>query len=389
MGKGARAGMVTIPDVAKESGVSTATAARALGGYGSVSAATHERVLAAAATLGYSPNGLARSLITGTTHTLGVVLADIENPFFYTALRGITDAARSRGFDVLLSNTEEDPDNERKALTTLAERRVDGLIICPADGADRSDLTRIVASGLPVVLLDRRVAKLDADMVGLDNHQAATEATRYLIEQGHTRIAIVTGGSSSILPRLTRPGMKGVETISVTTLGARAAGYRDALASAGIQVRSEYLSAAGFRRDDAAAATRTLMGLKEPPTAILAFDSILTLGVLLGLRELNIRCPEEVSLLGFDDAEWAEATSPPLTVMRQPVYQIGVKACELLLDRAEGRGRRAAQHRLKGHLIERGSVAAPPSTVLRLPTAGAHSTRARPEGHAQQVALTS
>lgn len=363
MRKAGRVSMVTIPDVARQSGVSTATAARALGGYGSVSPATHRRVVAAASALGYRPNSVARSMITGTTHTLGVVLADIENPFFYRALRGITDTARSRGYDVVLANTDEDAQIERKALTTLAERRVDGLIICPANGEDRSHLSDVIDSGLPVVLLDRQVAGLDVDMVGLDNRQAAAEATRLLIEHGHSRIAIVTGGPPSILSKLRRPGMRGVQNISVTTLGARAAGYRDAIISAGIEMRPEYLSASGFHRDDAAAATRAFMELSRPPTAVLAFDSILTLGVLLALGETHLRCPDDVSVLGFDDAEWAEVVSPPLSVVRQPVYEIGAKACELLLDRVKGRGRRPSQHRLRGHLIARGSVASPPPTT--------------------------
>lgn len=359
MRKDRQTGMSTIPDVARKSGVSTATAARALGGYGSVSPATHQRVLAAAAALGYRRNSLARSMITGTTHTLGVVLADIENPFFYRALRGITDTARSRGFDVVLANTDEDADIERKALATLAERRVDGLIICPTDGQDRSHLGDLIRSGMPVVLLDRQVSGLKADMVGLDNRQAAAEATRCLIHYGHERIAIVTGGPGAVLPRLRRPGMAGVQNISVTTLGARAAGYRDALVSAGIPLRPEYVSATGFHREDASSATQTFMQLPQPPTAILAFDSILSLGVLLALRELKLHCPHDVSLLGFDDAEWAEVVSPPLSVLRQPVYEIGVKACELLLERVRGVDRRPAQHRLKGRLIERESVARP------------------------------
>jgi LacI family transcriptional regulator len=353
--------MATIHDVAKQAGVSTATAARALGGYGSVSATTSERVLEAATALGYRPNGLARSMITGTTQTLGVVLADIENPFFYRALRGITDTARSRGYDVVLVNTDEDSQNERKALTVLSERRVDGLIICPANGDDRSHLSELVASGLPVVLLDRPVPGLASDMVGLDNRQAAAEATRCLIAQGHTRIAIVTGGPNSVEPRLRRPGMKGVENISVTTLGARAAGYRDALAAARIELRPDFLSANGFHREDAVAATKALMSLTEPPTAILAFDSVLSLGVLLAFRELELRCPDDVSLIGFDDAEWAEVVTPPLSVLRQPVYEIGAKACELLVDRIAGVDRRPSQHRLKGRLIERSSVASPRS----------------------------
>lgn len=360
MSRATRNGSVTIPDVARESGVSTATAARALGSYGSVSAATQERVLAAAAALGYRRNALARSMITGTTHTLGVVLADIENPFFYRALRGITDSARSHGFDVVLANTDEDAELERKALTTLAERQVDGLIICPANDAGPDHLQGLSDSGTPVVLLDRQVPGLHADMVGLDNHRSAVTATECLLGRGHRRIGIVTGGDPELLPRLRRPGMRGVQNISVTTLGPRAAGYRDALESAAIELRPEYVTARGFRSDDAAVATKELMALPEPPTAILAFDSVLTLGVLSALRELGLRCPTDVSVLGFDDADWAEVVSPPLSVLRQPVYEIGVKACELLLRRVEGWGGRPAQHRLKGRLIERESIAPPP-----------------------------
>ncbi|MFN2539921.1 MAG: LacI family DNA-binding transcriptional regulator, partial [Mycobacteriales bacterium] len=296
--------------MARHAGVSTATAARALGGYGSVSPSTHQRVLVAAATLGYRPNGLARSMITGTTHTLGVVLADIENPFFYRALRGITDTARSRGYGVVLTNTDEDADVEREALTTLVERRVDGLIVCPAEGGDRSHLTDTVGSGLPMVLLDRHVPGLAVDMVGLDNRRAAADATRCLIEHGHTRIAIVTGGRDPVLPTLTQRNVRGIQRSSVTT-PARAAGYRDAMVEAGLELRPEYLSATGFHRDDAASATEALMNLSQPPTAILAFDGILSLGVLLALRRLGRRCPDEVSVLGFDDAEWAEVVSPP------------------------------------------------------------------------------
>lgn len=356
----AGAGASTIHDVARQAGVSTATAARALGGYGSVSPATHERVVAAAASVGYRPNGLARSMITGTTHTLGVVLADIENPFFYRALRGITDTARSRGYDVVLTNTDEDADIERQALTTLVERRVDGLIVCPAEGGDRAHLTDTIASGLPMVLLDRHVAGLDVDMVGLDNRRAAADATRRLIEHGHTRIAIVTGGRDPVLDTLGQRGSRSVHRSAVTT-PARAAGYRDAMVAAGLEVRPEYVGGSGFHRDEAAAATEALMSLPEPPTAILAFDSILTLGVLLGLRRLGRHCPEEVSVLGFDDAEWTEVVSPPLSVVRQPVYEIGSKACTLLLDRIDGLGRRPSQHRLRGQLIERESTGTVPA----------------------------
>lgn len=359
MGHNGATGMATVLDVAKLAGVSTATAARALGGYGSVSPATLQRVQAAAAELGYRPNALARSMITGLTHTIGVVLADIENPFFYGALRGITDTARSRGFDVLLANTDEDPADERSAVAALVERRIEGLILCPTDGESRAHLNDLINSGMPIVLLDRPMRGLKADSIGLDNRQAAAEATRHLIALGHRRIGIITGGPPEAEELLRRPQMKGVERIGNTTFPARAAGFRDTMLAAGIEPRPEYLSAGGFHRHDAETATRELMRLEQPPTAIIAFDSILTLGALLAFRDLGLRCPADVSLVGFDDADWAEVVSPPLTVVRQPVYDIGVKACQLLLDRIKNPDRKVSTHRLKGAFIERASTAPP------------------------------
>ncbi len=355
------AGMATVLDVAKVAGVSTATAARALGRYGSVSPSTQQRVLDAAAQIGYRPNGLARSMITGQTHSIGAVLADIENPFFYGVLRGISDTARRHGFDVLLANTDEDPIDERKAVSALFERRVEGLILCPVEGDDRSQLRSIIDSNVPVVLLDRPASGLRVDSVGLDNRRAAYEVTSYLLELGHRRIGLVTGGTKALQDTLRQPGMKGVERIPLTTLGTRAAGYRDALLEAGIEPRMDYLTSGGFHRDDATESVRELMGRPDPPTAIVAFDSILALGAMLGLRAMGLRCPDDVSLIGFDDAEWAEVVSPSLSVLRQPVHEIGVKACELLLRRIGDRDRRHTHHRLRGRLVTRGSTAPPPS----------------------------
>jgi LacI family transcriptional regulator len=359
-----RRGIATIPDVARQAGVSTATAARALGGYGSVRAQTRDRVLAVAEELGYRANSLARSMITGSTHTLGVVLSDIENSFFHRALRGVADTARAHGYEVLLSNTDEDLETERKAVSVLAERRVDGLVVCPTDDGDHAHLEAVISSGIPVVLLDRRVSGLAADTVGIDNRKAAKEATTRLIEQGHRRIGILTGGTpASVGRRLSTPAMKGVERLAATTVGARAAGYRDALLAAGVSPRPEYLSANGFHREDAAAATRSMMMLPEPPTAIFAFDSVLALGALQAFRAMGLHCPADVSLIGFDDAEWAEVVSPPLSVVAQPVYEIGVAACNLLLARINGEQKRPVHQRLRTTFVDRESVAAPPGSM--------------------------
>jgi DNA-binding LacI/PurR family transcriptional regulator len=354
------AGAATVLDVARAAGVSTATAARALGGYGSVSPATLQRVQDAAAAIGYRANGLARSMITGLTHSIGVVLADIENPFFYGVLRGISDTARARGYDVLLANTDEDPDDERKAVSALFERRVEGLVLCPVEGDEPAQLRSMVRSNVPIVLLDRPAPGLSVDSVGLDNRRAAYDVTTHLLGLGHRRISLVTGGTSAAEAALRRPGMRDVERIPFTTLGARAAGYRDALLDAGIEPRADYLTAGGFRRDDATESVRRLMSLPEPPTAVVAFDSILALGTLLGLRAAGLRCPDDVSVVGFDDADWAEVVSPSLSVLRQPVHEIGVKACDLLVGRIADPQRRRRHHRLPGTLVLRGSTGPPP-----------------------------
>lgn len=360
-GRTGRAGVATLGEVAVAAGVSTATAARALGGYGSVSSATRERVEAAARRLDYRPNVLARSMITRTTKTIGAVLSDIENPFFSRALRGVSDAAHRHGYEVVLVNTDEDSEIERQAVRVLRERRVDGLVVSPSESGDVDHLMAAIRSGIPVVLLDRRIPGLPADTVGIDNRAAAREATTRLLSLGHKRIALVTGAPPVAAELLGGARLRGVERAVGSTAGLRAAGYRDALLAAGLEPDLRYISADGFRRDDAARATGALLALPEPPTAIIALDSILALGVLQGLADLGVTCPAKVSVIGFDDADWAEAVSPPLTVVAQPVHRIGEVAGELLLARLAGHSRRPVHRRLPTTFIERSSTAPPPA----------------------------
>ncbi len=349
-------GMATLAHVAAEAGVSTATAARALGDYGSVKPVTRERVLEAAQRLGYRANTLARSMITGSTRTIGVVLSDIENPFFSKALRGISDVGHRNGYELMVLNTDESVDIEREAVRVLLEKRVDGLVVSPSDGAHVEHLSRALGSGTPVVLLDRRVRGLAADTVGIDNRATARDATRRLIELGHRRIALVTGAPPALAALLREADGADLAKAPGGTTALRAAGYRDALGEAGISVDPRYVSADGLRRDDAARATARLLALDEPPTAIIALDSLLSLGVLQAFADLGTRCPEAVSLIGFDDDDWAEAVSPPLSVVSQPVYRIGETAAELLLSRIAGGTGRPAHRRLPTTYVERASA---------------------------------
>ena len=174
----------------------------------------------------------------------------------------------------------------------MAERRVDGLVVCPADGPDRTHLGSVIAAGIPVVLLDRNVAGLRADTVGIDNRKAARAATEYLLAHGHRDIAIVTGGTHEMLERMLRPAMKGIERVTSTTVGARAAGFRDAMAAAGVSIRPELISSGGYRREDGEAETARLLALKDRPTAILAFDAMQSLGAFHAIARVGVRCPQ-------------------------------------------------------------------------------------------------
>ena len=308
----------TIPDVAALAGVSVATAARVLGGYGSTSPAVREKVTAAAATLGYRRNSLARSMITGRTHTIGLVVADIENPFFARAARGVADVAHKAGYEVLLVNSDEDPATERAAVRTLSERQVDGLIIAPASSAEAGHLVELRARHTPVVLLDRTLPGLDVDAVIVDNERAARRAVEHLTGLGHRRIAL-----------LTSQGL-------IHTNQARLSGYLQGLEAAGATPSDELIRMAQYTREAAVREAEIVLGLPDPATAIFTTDNLMSLGAYEGAQRARRAVPDEVSLIGFDDLEWTTIVRPPLTVVVQPVYELGAAAATRLFARLSG-----------------------------------------------------
>lgn len=349
--------------MAARAGVSTSTAARALGGYGAVSPIVRERVVSAAATLGYRRNSLARSMITGTTHTIGLVVADIENPFFARAARGVADVAHAAGYEVLLVNSDEDPTIERAAVRTLYEKRVDGLIVAPASTDTSPHVGELLLRGTPVVLIDRVVAGLDADAVLVDNEEAARRAIEHLTSLGHRRIAL-----------LTSQGL-------IHTNQARLAGYLQGLTAAGIDVDQLLVRMAAYTRDAAVGEVEAILRLPDPPTAIFTTDNLMTLGAVEGTQRAGKRVPEEVSIVGFDDLEWTTIISPPLTVVAQPVYELGATAATRLLARIAGDEGPSQVHTLPTTFVVRGSTAAAPGApgsgapVLVAPATG--SSRGR------------
>jgi LacI family transcriptional regulator, galactose operon repressor len=331
---------VTIHDVARLSHVSVATAARALGGYGYVSAGARARVEDAARTLGYVPNSLARALASGVTGVIGLVVGDIENPFFAAAARGLADVVEKRGYTLLLANSDEDEARERAAVAALRSRRVDGLVVTPHAGSASPHLRAAVES-TPVVLLDRTVRGLGVDAVTVDNAAGARAATEHLLAHGHRRIGIV------------------MDEPVIASSAERLRGYRAALAAAGAERDRALVSVGGSSRAGGYRAASALLALAPRPTAIFSADNFMTVGTMHALRDAGLRVPRDVSVVGFDDLEWTTLIDPPLTVVAQPAGELGGEAGRRILARIDGATGRPRRIRLETELILRGSVAPP------------------------------
>lgn len=311
--------MSTINDVARRAGVSAMTVSRVVNNSGYIGAETRARVEEAIETLGYVPNALGRQLRSKQTKLLGLVLSDITNPFFTTIARGVEDAARAGGFNVVFCNTDESETEERRYLRTLVERQVDGILLVPASSSGAS-LRLLAAQRIPVVLIDRRVRRPNVDSVGADSEAGARDAVRHLIDLGHRRIAVLSGRAD------------------VSTSADRVAGARHALAEAGLALDErlvafgDYNYAEGNGTDGYEMARRVL-AVEPRPTAILAANNFIALGALRALREARIAVPDEVSIVAFDDLPPDWVVEPFLTVVAQPAYEIGRTAAEVLLER--------------------------------------------------------
>jgi LacI family transcriptional regulator len=345
-----------VADVAKAAQVSKAQAARALGNYGAVSDDVRERVLAAAEELAYRPNELARSMNTGKSHTLGVVVGDIENPHFGLATRGITDAAKKRGFNVILINTDEETAAEVEAVQVLLDKRVDGLIVAPASSVETQHLQRVHESGRPLVLLDRTASGLDVETVSVDMAGISYESTLYLLEAGHRRIAFISTLKSDA------PYTAGMELES-SQISERLDGMRRAFEEKGLSYPEDLVRLNAGDTGSIRKITHDLLERGEAATAIVASDGLIALSVVEAIQEVGLTIPADVSFLMYDDFAWTRLTTPPLTVIAQPVYEMGTAAAEALIGQIEGRKPVPTAPALTARLIRRGSVGAPLSAV--------------------------
>ena len=339
--------MATIKDVAAKAGVSTATVSHVVNGSRAVSVETKKKVKAAIKALKYRPDGIARSMRVAQTGTIAVLIADVTNPFFADFVRGVEDTAHQRGerYNLLLCNTEENTAREERALDLVLERRIDGIVMAPA-GGNETILADLVDSGLPLVFGDRKLKGVQADTVVADNFDAAGDLTRHLISIGHRRIGLLEARLAS------------------SAIQERVAGFRDALAKAGLALDPRDVVTSLSNIDAADAAGAAFLDPGNRPDAVFCTNNFMTLGMMQALIGKNLRCPEDMAVVGFDDFPWAAAFRPRLTVVAQPAYEIGREAATLLFDRISGRRTGAPiQMVLNAKLIVRDSCGAnlPPS----------------------------
>lgn len=328
--------MATISDVAASAGVSAATVSRALNGKSTVAPELVARVRKAADELGYHPNSLARSLRRQETAVLALIIADVENPFFTAIARGVEDVAQTAGYSVVLCNSDENSDKERRYLDVAIQEQVAGVLLSPSGAT--TDLELLRRRGTPVVAVDRPLD--DVDQVLVDTRQAAEEATCHLIAGGYRRIGCITGPAG------------------IWTADARLSGYLRAVRASEIVDDNDLARRTEYRAEGGRAAAMELMRLPEPPDALLVANSAQAIGVLEALAGHGARPGADVGVVAFDDVPWATLVDPPLTVVAQPAYELGAVAARMLLDRIALGGRTPHPpevRTLEARLIERGS----------------------------------
>jgi len=330
--------VATMEDVARIAGVSTSTVSHVLNGTRKVSPDTVQAVQSAIRQLGYIPNTLARSLARSTTNTIGVAISALSNHYFSETVHAMETECAKHGYMMLFVDTHDDPEQELRVVTALHHRRVDGILLAPSTGS--LALEYLLANEVPAVLVDRMMSDR-FDQVGVENTQSTQALVAHLIEHGHRRIGFISG----------RAGLG--------TSDERVAGYQAALLAARLPFDPQLLVNGGSSSEPARQATQQLLALDTPPTAIMAGNNLMTLGAMHALRDARIEVPGQMALVGFDDFEWADFFVPRLTLIAQPVQELGAQAVNLLLERMASPKRKKHSVRLAPTLKIRNSCGCP------------------------------
>jgi len=335
----------TIVQVAAEAGVHPSTVSRVMNGHAgsTIREETRQRVLAAADRLGYRPSALARSLRLQRTLTLGMLVPDITNPFFSSIIKGAEDAARARGYNIILCNSEDEPEREATCLHALREHEVDGLLIASSQMADET-IDGLRDEAYPFVLLNRATRNEDDLAVVVDNRAAALEAVAHLAALGHRRVGHIAG------PQNTTTGVERLE------------GYRAAVRAYGLADEPELVvEADAFSMEAGHGALGIMLDGPARPTAVFAANDLIAIGMFKRLRGAGLHVPRDLSIVGFNDIPLAGLLEPALTTVRVPQLEMGAAGAHLLIERLEGRPIRDVRVILPTELVIRAS-SAPPST---------------------------
>jgi len=329
--------MATIKDVAALAGISYTTVSHVVNKTRPVSEEVRLKVEAAIKRLDYVPSAVARSLKAKTTATIGLLVPNSLNPYFAELARGIEDYCERNGYCVILCNSDDNPEKQRNYLRVLLEKRIDGLIVASA-GGDSGLVAGLTGVRTPMVIVDRGLEGVDADLVRIDHEYGAFLATRHLLELGHRDIAFIGGPADTSVAQM------------------RLAGYRRALNEAGVEVPRERMLESDFTSTGGYSAAAVLLE-KTPPSAIFAGNDMIGIGVLRAAAERNIRVPSELSVIGFDDIQMSRYVYPALTTVGQSILQLGEKAAELLLRRIATPGLPIDQRIVTPNIVLRESTA--------------------------------
>ncbi len=347
-----RSSAPTIVDVAAVAGVSLATASRALSNYGRVSAATVEKVRSAAKEIGYRPNELARAMRVGSSRTLGlVIIADFTNAFFDRATKSIVDSARARGYQVLISNTDEDVEVERLAVQTLLDKQVDGLIVVPSLSSRHNHLLPAALGGKPIVVIDRIPDGVSVTSVTTDDRSGTNQAVRNAVSLGHERLGFLVSAF----------GVRGFTTVRpaemLSTVTERVEGFLDGARESGVAKRNQVWIYSEDEPRVSEAAVAHLLDLPKPPTVIFTSNNDMALAVLKVAGNRRLVIGRDVSLVTVDDSQWAAAMVPGITVVARPVEELGELAVDCLVNRIENPELGTENIVLPTELLARDSVA--------------------------------
>jgi LacI family transcriptional regulator len=356
----------TLRDVAAAAGVHPATASRALNPETRilVSEATARRVTEAAAVLGYRPNPVARSLRTRQSHTIGVLIPDLNNPLFPPIVRGLEDRLASAGYVVLLGNTDGDSGKEQIIFEQMRARHVDGFVLATAHESNPV-LAEAARAELPVVLMNRLAPDYSFSSVSADNEQGMRMSVAHLAALGHTRVAHIAGPPQ------------------VSTGEGRRRGFLNGMKASGLHVHDDLIiTASGYTVEEGNRCCRELLESGAGFTAVAVANDMLAVGCYAALDDAGLRCPDDLSLVGFNDMPFIDRLRPPLTTVRFPHYQLGTEAAQLLLERVTNRESPVKILYLAPELIVRGSTAPPADaegkTGRGVRPVPLHGTRTRP-----------